>query len=52
MIARIKNELSEGRGEFLGVIVNGVKSSAGGYLKGNIKATHDYHSEGADAHAG
>jgi capsular exopolysaccharide synthesis family protein len=49
MIARIKNELSEARGEFLGVIVNGVKSSAGGYLKGNIKATHDYQNE-AEAH--
>lgn len=45
MIARIKNELTESRGEFLGVIVNGVKTAAGGYLKGNIQATHDYHSE-------
>ncbi len=45
MVARIKNELSEARGEFMGVIVNGVKSSAGGYLKGNIKATSEYHDD-------
>jgi capsular exopolysaccharide synthesis family protein len=45
MIARVKNELSEARGEFFGVIVNGVKSAAGGYLKGNIKASHEYQSE-------
>ncbi|MDX2117186.1 MAG: polysaccharide biosynthesis tyrosine autokinase [Planctomycetota bacterium] len=42
MVARIKNELSEARGEFLGVVVNGVKASAGGYLKKNIQATHEY----------
>lgn len=45
MVARLKNELSETRAEFLGVVVNGVKSSAGGYLRGNIKATHEYHNE-------
>jgi polysaccharide biosynthesis transport protein len=42
MIARIKNEIAETRSEFFGVVVNGVKSSAGGYLKSNIKATHEY----------
>jgi capsular exopolysaccharide synthesis family protein len=45
MVARIKNDLTETRAEFLGVLVNAVKSSAGGYLKGNIKATHEYHTE-------
>lgn len=48
MVARIKNELSEAKGEFLGVVVNGVKSSAGGYLKGNIKATAEYHADQTD----
>jgi hypothetical protein len=42
MVARIKNELSETKGEFLGVVVNGVKSAAGGYMKRNIKTAHDY----------
>ncbi len=45
MVARIKNDLSETRAEFIGVVVNAVKASAGGYLKGNIKATHEYHTE-------
>lgn len=42
MIARLRNDLDESRGEFLGVVVNGVRSSAGGYFKRNIKATHQY----------
>ncbi len=42
MVARIKNDLTDARSEFLGVIVNAVKSSAGGYMKGNIKAAHEY----------
>jgi capsular exopolysaccharide synthesis family protein len=42
MVARIKNELSDAKAEFLGVVVNGVKSAAGGYLKGNIKAASEY----------
>ncbi|MBM4108535.1 MAG: polysaccharide biosynthesis tyrosine autokinase [Phycisphaerae bacterium] len=47
LIARLKNELQDNRGEFLGVVVNAVKPSAGGYLKGNIRATHEYTSESA-----
>ncbi|HYE60358.1 MAG TPA: polysaccharide biosynthesis tyrosine autokinase [Phycisphaerales bacterium] len=42
MIARVKNELSDGRSEFLGVVVNAVRSSSGGYMKGNIRAAHEY----------
>ena len=42
MVARLRNELSDSRAEFLGVIVNAVRSSAGGNLKGNILATHTY----------
>ncbi len=42
MVARLRNELSEARGEFLGVVVNAVRSLAGGYLKGNILAAHQY----------
>jgi capsular exopolysaccharide synthesis family protein len=42
MVARLRNELSEARAEFLGVVVNAVRSSAGGYLKGNILAAHNY----------
>jgi len=42
MVARIKNDLTDARSEFLGVIVNGVHSARGGYMKGNIKAQHEY----------
>jgi hypothetical protein len=42
MVARIKNDLMDSRSEFLGVIVNAVKSATGGYMKGNIKAAHEY----------
>lgn len=42
LVARLRNQLGECRGEFLGVIVNAVRASAGGYLRGNIKATHEY----------
>jgi capsular exopolysaccharide synthesis family protein len=43
LVARIRNELSESRGEFLGVLVNSVRASAGGYLRGNFRATQEYH---------
>lgn len=42
MVARIKNELADARAEFLGVLVNGVRASAGGYMRGNIKAASEY----------
>jgi capsular exopolysaccharide synthesis family protein len=43
MVARLRGELSEVKAEFLGVVVNAVRSAAGGYLKGNILAAHKYH---------
>lgn len=49
LIARIKNELLESRGEFLGVVVNAVQSAAGGYLRGNIKTAVEYERSLADA---
>lgn len=42
MVARVKNELSDSRGEFLGVIVNAVRAATGGYIKGNIKTAAEY----------
>lgn len=42
MIARLKSELAEQRAEFLGIVINAARSSAGGYLKRNIRATHRY----------
>jgi capsular exopolysaccharide synthesis family protein len=46
MVARLRNELSETRAEFLGVVVNAVRAAAGGYLKGNILASHTYQNGG------
>jgi len=42
-VARLKNELSDSRSEFLGVLVNGVRSAAGGYMRKNIRTSHQYH---------
>lgn len=42
LLTRLRNQLMEAKGEFLGVIVNGVKPSAGGYFKRNFEATHRY----------
>jgi len=42
-VARLKNELSDNRGEFLGVLVNGVRSNAGGYMRKNIRTSSQYH---------
>lgn len=42
LVARIRDQLGEVRGEFMGVLVNGVRSSAGGYLRQNIRVAHEY----------
>lgn len=44
LLARVRNQIGEARAEFLGVVVNAVRASAGGYFKKNIKATHAYQS--------
>ncbi|MFK7883365.1 MAG: polysaccharide biosynthesis tyrosine autokinase [Phycisphaerales bacterium] len=47
MVGRLKNELSDSRAEFLGAMVNCVRSSAGGYLRKNIKTTAGYVTQAA-----
>ena len=42
MVGRLRNELSESKAEFLGAMVNGVRSAAGGYLRKNIRASARY----------
>lgn len=46
LLGRIRNQLGDCRAEFLGVIVNGVKASAGGYFKKNFRIHHQYHDAG------
>ena len=48
-IARLKNDLSDTRAEFLGVMINAVRSSAGGYFRKNIRASHEYQQRGRKA---
>ena len=42
LVARLRNELADGKAEMLGVIVNAVRASAGGYMRRNIRATFEY----------
>lgn len=49
LVNRIRTQLAEAHAELVGVVVNAVKSSAGGYFKRNIQATHEYHNPSASA---
>ncbi|MFT5424532.1 MAG: succinoglycan biosynthesis transport protein ExoP [Phycisphaerales bacterium] len=49
MVARLKRDLDDARGEFLGVVVNAVRSAAGGYMRKNIQTAHDYQTDPADS---
>lgn len=49
LIARLKNELAGTNAEFLGVVVNAVRSSAGGYFKRNMREAHAYQHKGKAA---
>ncbi|MEM8758221.1 MAG: polysaccharide biosynthesis tyrosine autokinase [Planctomycetota bacterium] len=52
LIARLRNDFGNSRSEFLGVVVNGVRSSAGGYFKRNMRTAHAYQNhQGAGAEA-
>ncbi len=47
MVARLRNELAESRAEFLGAMVNAVRSSAGGYMRKNIRTQAGYTADAA-----
>ncbi|MCB9838282.1 MAG: polysaccharide biosynthesis tyrosine autokinase [Phycisphaeraceae bacterium] len=42
LIARVCRNLDESNSELLGVVINAVRSSAGGYFKRNFQVAHDY----------
>lgn len=42
LVARLRNQLGDTSAEFMGVVVNAVKHSAGGYFKRNYQVTHEY----------
>lgn len=47
LVARLRNQLGEHRAEFLGVIVNAVQASAGGYFKKNFEQAMEYQRVGS-----
>ncbi len=49
LVSRIAHQLAETRAEPMGVIVNAVRASAGGYLRGNIRQSFEYHNNGQAA---
>jgi len=51
LVARVRNQFGESKAEFLGVVVNAVRSSAGGYFKRNFQATMAYQQNGDEDHA-
>lgn len=42
LVARLRNQLGEHKAEFLGVVVNAVQASAGGYFKKNFEQAMEY----------
>ena len=47
MVGRVKNEFADAPAELLGVVVNAVRSAAGGYMKRNIRTSAAYHASTA-----
>lgn len=47
LVSRLHTQFSDARANLLGVVVNCVRTSAGGYLKKNIKATSTYQDKAA-----
>jgi polysaccharide biosynthesis transport protein len=48
LVARVAGLLQESKSEFLGVVINGVRSSAGGYYRKNIQAMSKYRREDSE----
>ncbi len=48
LVARVAGLLRESKSEFLGVVINGVRSSAGGYYRKNIQAMNKYQREDSE----
>ncbi|MEM0983102.1 MAG: polysaccharide biosynthesis tyrosine autokinase [Planctomycetota bacterium] len=45
MVARLQREMSESHADLLGIVINGVRAAAGGYMKRNIRTAHEYQDE-------
>lgn len=42
LVNRMRTQLQDARAELLGVVINAVRSSAGGYFRRNFQASHEY----------
>jgi succinoglycan biosynthesis transport protein ExoP len=42
LVAKVRNQLDDAHARFLGVVVNAIKPSAGGYMKRNLRVSHEY----------
>lgn len=45
-LARLRDQFADVKAELLGVVLNGVRGTAGGYLKKNIRTAHEYQTAG------
>ncbi len=43
LVGRLRQQLGDHKAAFLGVIVNAVRPSAGGYFMRNVRTSHEYH---------
>ena len=48
LVARLRSQLGDHKAEFLGVLVNAVQASAGGYFRKNFEHTMEYSKNGAN----
>jgi capsular exopolysaccharide synthesis family protein len=48
MVSRLVDQLREARAEFLGIVINGVRASAGGYFRRNYEAFYEYQNGGSE----
>ncbi|MHB1157900.1 MAG: GumC family protein [Phycisphaerales bacterium] len=47
LVSRVMNQLANSRAEFMGLVLNGVRSSAGGYFRRNYQQFYEYQSSGS-----
>ena len=47
LVSRVMHQMAAVRGEFLGLVLNAVRSEAGGYFRRNYRAFYDYYHNGA-----
>lgn len=47
LVGRMIRQLIDARGEFLGLVLNGVRSSSGGYFRRNYEAFYEYQNGGS-----